>query len=181
MFFLVWSFPSCQNDSSANASGQTEEENAEELTGKDLMQDLREQAVGEDDKLGRIEQALKPLREEYAKSEKVLSSLKDVKVEMGEDCVLHIYNHARGEEEVRVNVLKLDVDGGFSLIADMNPGDLPGLRIRTIGGESAVEFYRDGQLTGSQEALEIYMAERANIERITPALVQLLRVCRDLD
>ncbi|HHJ50488.1 MAG TPA: hypothetical protein ENJ88_06230 [Phaeodactylibacter sp.] len=181
MFFLVWGFPSCQSHSSENTSGQTQEENTEELTGKDLLQSLREQAVAEDDKPGRIEQALKPIREEYAKSEKVLASLKDVKVEMGEDCILHIYNHARGREEVRVDALKLDVEGGFSLIPDLNPGDLPGLRIRTIGGESAVEFYRDGKLTGTQDALEIYMAERSNIERITPALVQLLRVCRDLD
>ncbi len=180
-------FAACESESVRDqavedlaASGETKQQAGQTLSGKDLLDSLRQQAVREDDKAGRIAMSLKPLREEFAKSEKVMPDLKQVRLEVGEDCILHLYNEAHGKEEIRVDLLKLDLNG-FSLIPDFTQEDWPGLRIRTVNGEAAVEVYRDGKLVESRESLEIYMAERKNIERITPVMVQLLRICRDLN
>ncbi len=183
-FLLVLSmgFVACQNEEPTIGLEHADVKQQKEdgvASGKELLDSLRRQAVREDDKAGRIALSLKPIREEFAKSEQVMPELKDVKVEVGEDCILHLYNHAQGEEETRVDLLKLDLNG-FNLIPDFTQEDRPGLRIRTINGEAAVEIYRDGQLVDSRESLEIYMAERKNIERIVPVMVQLLRICRDL-
>ena len=175
-------FVACQNEEPTIGLEHADVKQQKEdgvASGKELLDSLRRQAVREDDKAGRIALSLKPIREEFAKSEQVMPELKDVKVEVGEDCILHLYNHAQGEEETRVDLLKLDLNG-FNLIPDFTQEDRPGLRIRTINGEAAVEIYRDGQLVDSRESLEIYMAERKNIERIVPVMVQLLRICRDL-
>ncbi len=152
-----------------------------EPSGKDPLENLRERAVREDDKAGRIAATLIPLREAFAKAEKEGGGTlwKNVQIEMAEDCILHLFNQARGNEEIRVDLTRLNING-FSLIADRAEGEYPGLRIRTIGGQAAVEIYRNGKLAESLEALEIYMPERKHIEQITPIMVQLLRICYDL-
>lgn len=106
-----------------------------------------------------------------------MPGLKDVSVEIGADCVLTISNKAYGDEVTRVNLQALDPNG-FGLIPDLNEGDFPGLRIRTLEAKPAVELLKNGALVTTRSELVIYLANRPAIERITPYMLQALNICQ---
>ncbi|MFZ2899750.1 MAG: hypothetical protein WA004_14075 [Saprospiraceae bacterium] len=146
------------------------------LTGQQIIDQLKAQAVDESDILGRLQPTARVLQEEYTRSEAVMEGLKKVKVEIGGDCVLSISNAATGEL-TKVNLKDLDRQG-FSLIPDLNEGDFPGLRIQTTGLKETVALYKGGDLVLKKNELVIYLADRSAIERITPYMLQALNICQ---
>lgn len=146
------------------------------LTGRQIIDQLKAQAVDEGDLMGRLQPTAQVLQEEFTRSEKVMKGLKNVKVEISEDCVLSISNAATGEV-TKVSLKDLDRQG-FSLIPDLNEGDFPGLRVQTTGLKEAVELYKGGDLALKKNELVIFLADRPAIERITPYILQALNICQ---
>jgi hypothetical protein len=165
----------CKSDSGAPGAAETADST---LTGKQVIDQLKAQAVDESDILGRLQPTARVLQEEYTRSEAVMDGLKKVKVEIGGDCVLSISNAATGEL-TKVNLKDLDRQG-FSLIPDLNEGDFPGLRIQTTGLKEVVELYKGGDLVLKKNELVILLADRPAIERITPYMLQALNICQGI-
>lgn len=163
----------CKSDNGAASVAETADST---LTGQQIIDQLKAQAVDESDILGRLQPTARVLQEEYTRSEAVMEGLKKVKVEVGGDCVLSISNAATGEL-TRVSLKDLDRQG-FSLIPDLNEGDFPGLRIQTTGLKEAVELYKGGDLVLRKNELVIFLADRPAIERVTPYMLQALNICQ---
>ena len=147
-------------------------------SGKELLEELKAKAVDENDIEARLAGSIEPLREEYTKSAKAMSTLKDVAVSIDADCNLLIENSAKGKGLTKVNLKQLDTEG-FGLIPDLNPEEYPGLRIKSIDEAPVVEEYLDGQLVNKNNELIIHLATRESIERITPVMLQMLYLCQD--
>ncbi|MCB0704658.1 MAG: hypothetical protein KDC34_05085 [Saprospiraceae bacterium] len=145
-------------------------------TGEEILNELREAALDEGDTVGRIMSSIKPIQEEFARSEPQMPELVDVEVSIDGNCNLKIVNHATGNIETRVNLKQLD-SNGFSLIPDNDPGEFPGLQVSTIDQASVVEIYRNGELITRNNELVIKLVDRAAIERITPVLLQMMMIC----
>ena len=173
LLFALGGLWNCKGDGPTNTSG-AEADSRE--TGQELIDRLAAEAVDENDIQGRLQATVVVLQEEFAKSEKLMSGLKNVKVDIGADCVLTITNNAFGKETTRVSLKDLDPKG-FSLIPDLTEGDFPGLRIQTLGGATAVEVLKDGAVINKKPELVLYMANRPAIERITPYMLQALNIC----
>lgn len=146
------------------------------ITGRQMLDQLKAQAVDESDILGRLQPTVKVLQEEYTRSEPAMKDLDKVKVEIDGNCVLSIYN-GKTRELTRVNLKDLDRQG-FSLIPDLNEGDFPGLRIHATGMKEAVELYKGRDLVLKKTELVIFLADRPAIERITPYMLQALNICQ---
>lgn len=157
-----------------SAANQAEPASSSEVAPIDR---LKSQVVDESDIYGRLRATVSVLQDEYTKSEPTMPGLKHVSVEIGADCILTISNKAYGDEVTRVNLQALDPNG-FSLIPDLNEGDFPGLRIRTMESRPAVELLKNGALVTTQPELVIYLANRPAIERITPYMLQALNICQ---
>ena len=148
----------------------------ETKTGKEILDDLKAQAIEEDDLLGRLNSGIKTVQEEFTKSEAAMPDLQNVQVTIDENCLLSIRN---GNQETRVDMHLLNAQtGGMSLIPDLNEGEFPGIRIETIDQEPVVEMYQNGKLVNKNNELVIHLATRKSIERIAPALVQTVQLCQ---
>ncbi|MBK7407703.1 MAG: hypothetical protein IPJ40_06235 [Saprospirales bacterium] len=136
LFFVLAASWSCQsNDRKPGAASGTD---TSALSG---LEQLRAQAVDENDIYGRLRATVSILQDEFSRSEAAMPGLKKVSVEIDANCLLTISNKAFGDEMTRVNLQALDPNG-FSLIPDLNEGDFPGLRVRTLGGKPAVELLK---------------------------------------
>ena len=138
---------------------------------------MSENALEEGDKAGRVLASIKPIQEEFTRSEADMPELSGVEVSIDGDCNLRITNHASGEIETRVNLNQLD-SNGFSLIPDNAPGEFPGVRVASIGQEAIVEVYRNGELITRDNELVIKLVDRTAVERITPVLLQMMMICK---
>ncbi|RMD99829.1 MAG: hypothetical protein D6816_14430, partial [Bacteroidetes bacterium] len=116
---------------------------------------LKRRALDPADTLARIEAGLDVLRREYARSIGVLPDLKGVEVRVSEDCLLTIREEKTdGVWERRIDLKSLDTsNSGFRLLPDQQPGEFPGVAIRTLGREPLVETLRDGKPQAAQSEL----------------------------
>lgn len=167
----------CQPNTDASESTTTDTTPADTKTGNELMKELRAQAVDESDIEARIQRSLEPIREAYAASEPTMDDLKDVKINIIDDCLLQIENNARGQQVTQVAIADLDPNG-FGLIPDQKDGEFPGLRIRTIDQKPAVKELLNGKEVNRNNELVIKLANRAQIEKIAPVMLQILYLCQ---
>lgn len=120
------------------------------------------------------------LRREYARAIGILPGLKGVEVLVDQACLLTIREEKTdGVWERRVHLKSLDTsNNGFRLLPDQNPGEFPGVAIRTLGDRALVEILHDGQPQPPESQLVIYLHDRAAIEAVVPALLQSIRLCK---
>jgi hypothetical protein len=177
---LILIFAACKNeapnsnlDSNAQAVGQ-----AAPGSSAYSVEDLKSQALKEEDTYGRVKQSLVTLQDAYTKSEGKMPNLGKVTVFLDDHLTMQIKNEYKGDVyETNVNLKNLNPEnGGMKLIPDLAEGDYPGLLVFTLEGKGKVEQYKNGKLISEDNQLEIYMPDRASIERITPALVQAINV-----
>jgi hypothetical protein len=141
-------------------------------------EDVKAQALKEEDTYGRVKQSLVTLQDAFTKSEGKMPNRGKVTVFLDEHLTMQIKNEYKGDVyETNVNLKNLNPEnGGMKLVPDLSEGDFPGLLVFTLEGKGKVEQYKNGKLISEDNQLEIYMPDRASIERITPAIVQALNV-----
>jgi hypothetical protein len=168
---------SCTNNQSNEESTST----VENTSPKTPMDELRAEAIPEEDVMGRILQGLEVIQLEYDRSAVGMADLGKVTIDADFDCILTIKNELDGVVyETKVNMNDLDTEqGGFRLIPDHAPGDFPGLRISTKSDAEAVQILKDGKEMTRDNQLLFYMIDRQAIEKITPAILQTIRICQN--
>ena len=176
LFLLL--FWSCQsNESSRDAGADASPPDTSAVSGQEMMDQLRAQALEESDIEGRLQATVGVIQEAFSRSEAAMPALQNVRVSIDGDCMLTIGNYPEPGAETRVSLKDLDPDG-FQLIPDQQEGEFPGLRIRTLDGRPAVEVRKKGRVLQQKNELEIFMADREAIGRVTPYMVQALNICR---
>lgn len=139
---------------------------------------LQAVALEETDYLKRIQQSFVPLQQEYQKANGVVPNIGEVGIYVDKNYTLMIENKFKGSTyQTKVNLKNLNnAQGGMMLIPDNAPGEFPGLKIFVKDGMPGVEIIKDGKLVREERQLEIYLADRAGIERVTPAILQALNI-----
>ncbi len=143
-------------------------------------ENLRSIAIPEEDIMSRIELGLNTLQYEYDQSAPSMPDLGKMTVLVDEACNLTIRNEKNGDVyETKVNMHDLNIEqGGMRLIPDQQPGEFPGLRIKTINDIPVVSILKNGKEITYDNELVIYLANRKSIEKVTPAMVQTIRICQ---
>jgi hypothetical protein len=165
---------SCESNESPRDAPRTD---SSTVSGREMMDQLRAQALEESDIAGRLQATVTVMQEAFSRSEAAMPALQNVRVSIDGDCLLTIGNYPEPGAETRVSLHDLDPDG-FQLIPDQQEGEFPGLRIRTLDGRSVVEVKKKGGVLQQKSELEIFMADREAIGRVTPYMVQALNICR---
>jgi hypothetical protein len=178
-FFII----SCKNDPSTETTTapdalSTGVANAPSGQPGTTLEQLKANAIDVSDTFGRVRSALRVLQEEYTKSDNKVPGQGKVTVFVDEKYNLTIRNEIEGNIiDTKTNLLDLNPDnGGMNLIPDINPGEKPGLRVFLMKGKPKVQVIKNGKLEKEMEALEIFLDQRINVERMTPAFVQALMV-----
>ncbi|MBR9921412.1 MAG: hypothetical protein GYB31_11285 [Bacteroidetes bacterium] len=174
VFFLF--FVACAEDKPVQDES-TEVQTETSQSGQDVLQNLREKALDENDRSGRLKASLKPIQEAFSASEAAMPDLEGVEVSIDDDCILRIVNHANGNIETRVDLNHLDPKG-FSLVPDATPDEFPGVRVQTLESAPLVEIYRNGELYTKDNEIVIKLKDRSAVERVTPVLLQTMMICR---
>jgi len=140
-------------------------------------------AVDETDIMGRMAFGIKTLQEEYDRSSANMRSIGKVTVSVDERANFVIRNEVNGEvKETKVNLRDLDTgQGAFRLLPNEEEGDAPGLLIQTVGNKQKVEHLVDGKVRQRNSELQIFMMDRMAIERITPAILQTIRLAKTIE
>lgn len=143
---------------------------------------IHETAVDENDLMGRMAFGIRTLQEEYDRSSASMPSLGKVTVSVDERGNFTIRNEVNGEiRETKVNLRDLDSEqGGFRLLADGEVTEYPGLLVQTVRNAQKVEHLVDGKIRQKNSELQIFMVDRPAIERITPALLQTVRLAKTI-
>lgn len=126
----------------------------------------------------RVRQSFVPLQEEIRNAKGKVPGIGEVTVLVDENFNLLMENHNDGSlTQTKVNLKNLNnAQGGMMLIPDKNPGEFPGLRVFVKEGKPGVQIIKDGKVEKEERQLEIYLADRPAIERITPAVLQALNI-----
>jgi hypothetical protein len=147
-------------------------------TSTNSLEELKANALQEDDVYGRISHSLGTLQQEYAATVNQAPNVGETSVFLDEKLNVVIKNERGGDVyETVFNLKDLNPEnGGLSLIPDKQPGEFPGLRIQAIEGRPGVKKLKNSKLVSEERVVEIYMPQRGNIEKIVPAIVAALNV-----
>lgn len=171
----------CKNES--KDSFQNVEANAAEVPANaSPMEQIKAVALEEGDIIGRTKQSFIALQEEYKKASGKVPGIGEVNVFVDDNFTLMIENKADGHVyQTKVNLKDLESEqGGLSLIPDDGQKiKFPGLKLNTKGGKAAVEHLKDGKQVKTENFLEIYLADRPSIEKVTPAILQGINIAND--
>ncbi len=168
----------CGNDPKDSNFQQVEANMPVLPTGASPTEQLSAMAIEESNYLERVRQSFVPLQEEYRKAKGKVPGIGEVTIFVDDNFTLLIENKFEGSTyQTKVNLKNLNnAQGGMRLVPDNNPGDFPGLRIFVKDKNPGVEIIKDGKLVKEERQLEIYLADRASIERVTPAVLQGLNI-----
>lgn len=146
----------------------------------DPMAEIRSKAIPEDDIFARVQNSLIPLQEAYRSAEGKVPGIGKVTLYVDEHMNFLMKNVVGNDVfEVRLNLKDLQGSGeGMRLVPDMGPGEFPGLRIFTQGNKPLVKTYKNGELIDQSDHFEIFLPTRPDIERITPVMVQTIKIAR---
>ncbi len=166
---------------SSGSKGKVSAPNSQSAGSKnEAVSKLKAEALQETDYLGRVKSSLITLQEEFNKSQGKVKGQGKVSVFVDENFILLLKNETGSDVfESKVNLKNLSWEnGGMELIPNTKPGDFPGFRIHKRAGKPGVEIFKNGKLEKEQDFLEIFLAERSNVERAVPAVVQALMVAQ---
>ncbi|MBK9014852.1 MAG: hypothetical protein IPM82_12665 [Saprospiraceae bacterium] len=179
MFSLaVAMFFACNSDPKDSNFQQVEANSPDVPANASPSEQLKAVALEESNYLERVRQSFVPLQEEYRKANGKVPGIGEVNIFVDENYTLLIENKFKGSTyQTKVNLKNLNnAQGGMMLIPDKEPGEFPGLKVFVKDGKTGVEIIKDGKLVREDKQLEIYLADRPGIERITPAILQALNI-----
>ena len=147
-------------------------------TGASATEQLTAMAIEESNYIERVRQSFVPLQEEYRKAKGKVPGVGDVTIFVDDNFTLLIENKLDGSTyQTKVNLKNLDNEqGGMRLVPDNNPNEFPGLKVFVKDGKPGVEIIKDGKVEKEVQELEIHLADRPAIERVTPAILQALNI-----
>lgn len=181
-FFVIFAivFQACKDDTATN-SAKPKEGSAVVQTESGRKVVLPSKPVDETDILGRMEFGMRTLQEEFDRSSADMPTIGNVKVSIDEEANLTIKNEVDGVVRMtKVNLKDLETaQGGFQLMPDEQEGEYPGLLIHTKQNARKVAYYVDGKLRQRSGELQLYLVDRAAIERITPAMLQTVIIAQE--
>lgn len=177
-FVFAMFFFACGNDNPPDGNYAQVSETDQSSTAADPMADIRSKAIPEEDIYQRVSRSLVPLQEEYRKANGKVTGVGKVTIFVDEHLTMLIKNEVGNDVfETKVNLKNLQSEGkGMRLVPDLSPGEFPGLRIFTVDNKPLVETYKNGELISTDDYLEIFLPARENIERITPVMVQTIKI-----
>jgi len=166
------------------ASEPGEPENTQAVTPTDGhvsggMNDIKSQAIDENDRFGRVNHSLGILQKEFQISNNIDHWQGKMTVFVDENFTMLIRQEIDGKVfDSKVNLKNLNPEnGGMRLIPNQGPDEHPGFSISVIDGKEGVERSEDGKVVAKDEReLHIFMSSRENIEKVVPAFVQALNV-----
>ncbi len=179
MFSLaVAMFFACNSDPKDSSFQQVETNSPEIPENASPTERLKAVALEESNYLERIRQSFVPLQEEYRKANGKVPEVGEVTIFVDENFTLLIENKFKGSTyQTKVNLKNLNnAQGGMMLVPDKEPGEFPGLKIFVKDGKPGVVITKDGKQVREDKQLEIYLADRPGIERVTPAILQALNI-----
>ncbi len=179
-------FTACNNDSPATQTNEEVQEYQplikEEPTNNNIKPDqlaqLKANAFSENDRVGRVKHSIELIQKQFSISNKLDTPKGQQTITVDDQFNLVIKSEKDGQiQETRVNLKNLDQrNGGMRLIANIEIDDLPGFGVSVIAGKPGVELLTNGEKTGEERELKIFMADRSLIEQAVPAFLQALNV-----
>ena len=159
---LTMCFFACTSDPGQETAGQ-EVPVTESGIKANSLEDLKAQAIAEEDRFARVNYSLGIVQKEYQLCNFKVKGQGKMTVFLDEHFTMLIRNEIDDDViDTKVNLKHLDHEqGALSLIADNAPGEFPGLRIKVMEGKPGVEITKNGELIAEERELKIYMAERA--------------------
>lgn len=168
----------CNSDSKEGSYQQVDESSAIVPMGGNVAEHVTAAALEETNYVERVRQSFVPLQEELRKAKGKVPGIGDATVLVDEHFNLLIENKNEGSIiQTKVNLKNLNNEqGGMMLIPDKQPGEFPGLRVFVKEGKPGVQIIQDGKQIREDKQLEIFLADRPGIERVTPAVLQALNI-----
>ena len=172
----------CNSDTNENGLEKVDANAAAVPANASPTEQIKAMALEEGDIIGRTKQSFIPLQEEYRKASGKVPGVGEVNVFVDDQFTFMIENKANGHVyQTKVNLKDLESEqGGLSLIPDDGQTiKFPGLKLNTKGGKKAVQHLTDGKVVKEESYLEIFLADRPGIERVTPAILQGINIAND--
>ncbi|MCF8244463.1 MAG: hypothetical protein K9J37_07090 [Saprospiraceae bacterium] len=171
-------FFACKNDSKDSSFQQVEANSPAIPADGSPADQLRAVAMEETNYLQRVRQSFVPLQEEYRNANGKVPGIGEVNIFVDDNYTLLIENKFKGSTyQTKVNLKNLNnAQGGMALVPDNAPGEFPGLKVYVKDGKPGVELSKDGKVVREERQLEIFLADRPGIERVTPAILQALNI-----
>jgi hypothetical protein len=146
----------------------------------DPVENLKSNAIKHDDYLGQAKWGLGTLQTSYNESQASVDVLGEVTISLDDNFMLSIKNDLDGDVlEQRVNLANLSSDlKSFEWIVDNGENPYPGVKIPVLEGQKGVENLEDGILKGTEDYLEIILADRKMVQRSLSGLMNAIRAAR---
>ncbi len=177
-FALAVLFFACKNDAKDSNFQQVEANSPAIPADGSPTDQIMAAALEETDYLQRVRQSFVPLQEEYRKANGKVPGIGEVTIFVDDNYTLLVENKFKGSTyQTKVNLKNLNnAQGGMALVPDNAPGEFPGLKVYVKDGKPGVELSKDGNVVREERQLEIFLADRPGIERVTPAILQALNI-----
>ncbi|HFA49047.1 MAG TPA: hypothetical protein ENJ95_08525 [Bacteroidetes bacterium] len=163
-----------------NAEKMVDRSEQKIVTGGTASNDLRANAIREDDVQGRIKWSLGLLQEELRKSAGKVAELGEVDVLLDENLTLVIRNKVGKDVlEERIGLANLNPDPkSFEIVVDNKKNPHPGIKLAVLSGKPGVGIYKNGSKQNDAQQLELFFAERDQVSRVASAMVQAINVAQ---
>lgn len=174
------------------ACGQSnpELENAQEVkdrseqkvvTGGTPSEDLKANAIDENDLESRIKWSLGRVQEEMRAAADRVDSYGEISVLLDDNHQMVIRNKkGLTTEERRVNLSNLNTDiKTMTIIRDGDGGPNPGFKMSVIPGKPGVDYFVNGSKKETLQELEILLGERRQVQLVISALTQAIRTANE--
>ncbi|HHM21807.1 MAG TPA: hypothetical protein ENJ20_07260 [Bacteroidetes bacterium] len=172
---------SCKNDPATTNTSDTQTPptpTRQNSRPADNLAQLKARAFDEDDTFGRVNHSLGLVMKQLALSNKTKPEAGKQTIFVDENFTI-IVRKEIGDDVIdqKINLRNLDQqNGGMRLIPDRKADDLPGFAVSVIDGKQGVQIIKNGEITGEERELRIFMADRSLVEQAVPAFLQALNV-----
>jgi|GEM_PF-3531663 len=147
----------------------------------DYIKQLRAQSYAEDDIIGRVMQGVKIIESNYKASESLMGDklVKNVVWKVDEQCNATVSNEAGAGSELNFNFKDLDITNVSLVKEEESPNRFPGITFNSNNGKKIFTSKEGGNET-KVDRFTIYLADRNKVGKLAPALMQTVRICREV-
>lgn len=147
------------------------------VTGGTASEDLKANAIDENDLDSRIKWSLGRVQEELRAAADHVDSYGEITVLLDDNHQMVIRNKkGLTTEERRVNLSNLNTDiKTMTIIRDGDAGPNPGFKMSVIPGKPGVDYFVNGTKKETLQELEILLGERRQVQLVISALTQAIK------
>ncbi len=150
------------------------------VTGGTASEDLKANAIDVNDTEKLIKWSLGRVQEELKKSEGTIEELGEVSVLLDENMQMVIRNNKDGnvyEKRVKLSSLNTDINS-FQIVVDNDTNPYPGFKMPVVDGQPGVDHYENGKKKETKKDLEIFLAERRQVQLVISAMIQAAQTAK---